>query len=52
MRSPAGLLQPFADLIKMMLKEVLVPSNANRFLFLLAPVDEVIDGILGGRYPD
>ena len=33
-----GLLQPFADLIKMMLKEVLVPSNANRFLFLLAPV--------------
>ena len=33
-----GLLQPFADLIKMMLKEVLVPANANRFLFLLAPV--------------
>jgi len=33
-----GLLQPFADVIKMLLKEVLVPSNANRFLFLLAPV--------------
>ena len=33
-----GLLQPFADLIKMMLKEVIIPSNANRFLFLLAPV--------------
>ncbi len=33
-----GLLQPFADLIKMMLKEVLVPANANRLLFLMAPV--------------
>ena len=33
-----GVLQPFADLIKMMLKEVLIPANANRFLFLLAPV--------------
>ena len=37
-----GLLQPFADLIKMMLKEVLVPSNANRFLFLLAPVVSLV----------
>ena len=33
-----GLLQPFADVIKMLLKEVLIPSNSNRFLFLLAPV--------------
>ncbi|MCY3729914.1 MAG: NADH-quinone oxidoreductase subunit H, partial [Rhodospirillaceae bacterium] len=33
-----GVLQPFADLIKMMLKEVLIPANANRFLFLLAPL--------------
>lgn len=33
-----GLLQPFADLIKMMLKEVILPRNANKFLFLLAPV--------------
>ena len=33
-----GLLQPFADLLKMMLKEVVVPSKANRFLFLLAPI--------------
>ncbi len=35
---PKGLLQPFADLFKMMTKEVVVPANANRFLFLLAPV--------------
>jgi NADH-quinone oxidoreductase subunit H len=32
------LLQPFADVIKMLLKEVVVPANANRFLFLTAPV--------------
>jgi NADH-quinone oxidoreductase subunit H len=32
------LLQPFADVIKMLLKEVVVPRNANRFLFLTAPV--------------
>jgi NADH-quinone oxidoreductase subunit H len=35
---PYGLLQPFADVIKLLLKEVVVPSNANRFLFFLAPV--------------
>jgi NADH-quinone oxidoreductase subunit H len=33
-----GVLQPFADVIKMLLKEIVVPSSANRFLFLTAPV--------------
>jgi len=33
-----GLLQPFADVLKLLVKEVIVPSGANRFLFLLAPV--------------
>jgi NADH-quinone oxidoreductase subunit H len=33
-----GLLQPFADVIKMLLKEIVIPANANRFLFLTAPV--------------
>jgi NADH-quinone oxidoreductase subunit H len=33
-----GVLQPFADVIKMLLKEIVVPSKANRFLFLTAPV--------------
>jgi NADH-quinone oxidoreductase subunit H len=33
-----GLLQPFADLIKMMFKEIVIPANANRVLFLLAPL--------------
>ena len=33
-----GLLQPFADVIKMLLKEIVVPRSANKFLFLTAPV--------------
>ncbi len=33
-----GLLQPFADVIKMLLKEIVVPTNSNKFLFLVAPV--------------
>ncbi len=35
---PLGLLQPFADLFKMLFKELIIPANSNRFLFLLAPV--------------
>ncbi len=35
---PKGLLQPFADVIKMLLKEIVVPSSANRYLFLIAPM--------------
>ncbi len=35
---PKGLLQPFADVIKLLLKEVVLPAKANRFLFLLAPL--------------
>ena len=34
---PFGLFQPFADAIKMITKETVVPSGANRILFLLAP---------------
>lgn len=33
-----GLAQPFADVFKLLLKEVILPDNSNRFLFLLAPV--------------
>jgi NADH-quinone oxidoreductase subunit H len=35
---PYGLLQPFADLVKMVFKEVIVPSGANRSLFFIAPI--------------
>ncbi len=33
-----GLLQPFADVIKMLLKEIVIPTNSNKYLFLIAPV--------------
>jgi NADH-quinone oxidoreductase subunit H len=35
---PMGLLQPIADALKLMTKEIVVPSDANSFLFVLAPV--------------
>ena len=35
---PWGLLQPLADGIKLLLKEIIIPSSANRFLFVAAPV--------------
>jgi NADH-quinone oxidoreductase subunit H len=38
---PAGLLQPIADAIKMMLKEDLMPAGADPFVFRLAPVVSV-----------
>ena len=33
-----GVAQPFADVIKLLLKEVLVPSAADKKLFMLAPL--------------
>ncbi len=35
---PWGLLQPFADMFKLMFKEIIIPTNANRYLFIVAPV--------------
>jgi NADH-quinone oxidoreductase subunit H len=35
---PFGLLQPFADGLKLVLKETIVPSSANSVLFLIAPM--------------
>src|SRR5690625_2951477 len=33
-----GLLQPFADVLKLLTKEIIIPSKANRVLFVLAPI--------------
>jgi NADH-quinone oxidoreductase subunit H len=35
---PKGLLQPFADVIKLLIKEVVLPERSNRFLFVVAPL--------------
>ena len=35
---PYGLLQPLADGVKLLFKEIIVPTNSNKFLFILAPI--------------
>jgi NADH-quinone oxidoreductase subunit H len=35
---PFGLLQPFADALKMLMKETIIPSGASRALFVMAPM--------------
>lgn len=35
---PRGLLQPIADAVKLLMKETILPTNANRFLFILGPI--------------
>lgn len=41
-----GLLQPLADGLKFLVKEIIVPSNANKFVFILAPVFTFIISLL------
>jgi NADH-quinone oxidoreductase subunit H len=40
-----GLGQPFADVIKLIFKEILVPANANGFLFRMAPLLSLIPSL-------
>ncbi len=35
---PFGLLQPFADALKLLTKETIVPTGANRVVFMMAPM--------------
>jgi len=35
---PLGLLQPIADGLKLLVKEIIVPSGSSKFLFVLAPI--------------
>ncbi len=43
---PLGILQPIADGIKLIFKEELIPANANKFIFILAPVITVIPAMV------
>ena len=42
---PLGLGQPFADVIKLLIKEVVVPSQSNKFLFVIAPLLTLIPAL-------
>jgi NADH-quinone oxidoreductase subunit H len=42
---PLGLGQPFADVIKLLIKEVVVPSQSSRFLFVIAPLLSLIPAL-------
>ncbi len=37
-----GIFQPFADVIKLLVKEIVLPANANKFLFRIAPAITLI----------
>jgi NADH-quinone oxidoreductase subunit H len=42
---PAGLLQPIADALKLLMKEIVVPAKANKALFVLAPVMTIMPAL-------
>ncbi|MDB5412130.1 MAG: NADH-quinone oxidoreductase subunit NuoH [Rubritepida sp.] len=44
---PFGMLQPFADAIKMLMKETIIPSGASRLLFMGAPMLTFVLAMLG-----
>src|ERR1044071_6827604 len=41
---PLGLLQPIADVLKLLVKEIIVPANTNKGLYILAPVTSRASG--------
>ena len=43
---PLGILQPVADGIKLIFKEDLIPANADKFIFVLAPIITVMPALV------
>ena len=46
-----GILQPFSDALKLILKETVIPSQSNKILFYLAPISTLIFSLLGWITP-
>ncbi len=44
---PWGLFQPFADLFKLITKEIIVPTKSNRYLFIIAPLFALTPALAG-----
>jgi NADH-quinone oxidoreductase subunit H len=42
---PFGILQPFADVLKLMLKEIIIPSSSNKIMFIVAPLLALIPAL-------
>lgn len=42
---PAGLLQPIADALKLLLKEIVIPEKANKVLFVIAPIMTIMPAL-------
>lgn len=42
-----GILQPFADGLKLLIKEPIIPANANRYLYTIAPILTLLLSFLG-----
>ena len=42
---PLGLLQPIADAVKLLFKEILIPAQANRALYVLGPVMTIMPSL-------
>lgn len=42
---PAGLLQPIADALKLLLKEIVIPEKANKALFVIAPIMTIMPAL-------
>ena len=42
-----GILQPFADALKLILKETVIPAQANKILFYVAPLSTLVFSLLG-----